>query len=79
MKTKTKIKIKNQRTPRTQLIGLVAQTSRYPLKVTRRRMLTNGLVSGNMTIELLGGKNNSITTRATATEDAFVRNKGRIQ
>ena len=43
-------------------------------------MQTNGLVSGNMTIELLGGKNNSTaTTITTATEDAFVRKKkGRI-
>jgi hypothetical protein len=60
--------------------GLVAQTVTYPFEVTRRRMQTNGLVSANLTKELLGGSrssSSSTTTTAAAAETTVTINARR--
>lgn len=48
--------------------GLIAQTVTYPFEVTRRRMQTSGLVSENLTKELLGGQ--SISSKPVTASDA---------
>lgn len=60
--------------------GLVAQTVTYPFEVTRRRMQTSGLVSENLTKELLGGhditsSNSKPITSSDATNSGLANGK----
>jgi hypothetical protein len=60
--------------------GLVAQTVTYPFEVTRRRMQTSGLVSENLTKELLGGhgstsSNSKSITSSDATNSGLANSK----